>query len=205
MSKGKGVLTGKVRRTLLGVVLFLVAVLLGLGSAWWVLKKAPFFQQMVQVGAWKTNLLAGSVDAGIYTRAAVALNALLALDRSETMYFMATQDDAGQGLRSTCNYRVEGVPPAARWWSVTAYAQDLFLFDAPNQQHSLNGSTAQLDAQGRFALQTGPQPEGSAHWLPTPGKQGVVLILRLYNPEPRLQASPASLVPPTIMRQGACP
>lgn len=202
---GEGVLAGKGRRTVLGVVLYLGAVLVGLGSAWWVLKKSPFFQQTVQVGAWKANLLAGSTDAGMYTRAAVALNALLALDRSETMYFMATQDDAGQALRSQCKYRVEGVPPAARWWSVTAYADDLFLFDAPNRQHSLNGSTAQLDAQGRFALQTGPQPEGSAHWLPTPGKQGVVLILRLYNPEPGLQASPASLVPPAIVRQGACP
>ena len=201
---GEGVLAGKGRRTVLGVVLYLGAVLVGLGSAWWVLKKAPLFQQMVHVGAWKTNLLAGSADAGMYTRAAVALNALLALDRTETMYFMATQDDAGQALRSQCKYRVEGVPPAARWWSVTAYANDLFLFEAPNQQYSLNGSTAKLDAQGRFALQTGPQQEGGAHWLPTPGKQGLVLILRLYNPEPSLQASPASLVPPTIVRQGAC-
>ena len=202
---GEGVSAGKGRRVMLGVVLYLGAVLVGLGSAWWVLKKAPLFQQMVHVGAWKTNLLAGSVDAGMYTRAAVALNAFLALDRSETMYFMATQDDAGQALRSQCRYRVEGVPPTARWWSVTAYADDLFLFDAPNQQYSLNGSTAQLDAQGRFALQTGPQQDGGAHWLPTPGKQGVLLVLRLYNPEPSLQASPASLVPPTIVRQGACP
>jgi hypothetical protein len=205
MSMAKGVLAGKGRRTALGVVLYLGAVLVGLGSAWWVLKKSPFFQQAVQVGAWKANLLAGSTDAGMYTRAAVALNAFLALDRTETMYFMATQDDAGQALRSQCKYRVEGVPPAARWWSITAYADDLFLFDAPNQQHSLNGSTAQLDAQGRFVLQTGPQPVGGAHWLPTPGQQGVVLILRLYNPEPSLQASPASLVPPTLVRQGACP
>jgi hypothetical protein len=205
MSMAKGVLAGKGRRTALGVVLYLGAVLVGLGSAWWVLKKSPFFQQTVQVGAWKANLLAGSPDAGMYTRAAVALNAFLALDRTETMYFMATQDDAGQALRSQCKYRVEGVPPAARWWSITAYAKDLFLFDAPNQQHSLNGSTAQLDAQGRFALQTGPQPVGGAHWLPTPGQQGVVLVLRLYNPEPSLQASPASLVPPTLVRQGACP
>ena len=201
----EGVWAGKGRRTVLGVVLYLGAVLLGLGSAWWVLKKSPFYQQTVQVGAWKANLLAGSPDAGMYTRAAVALNAFLALDRTETMYFMATQDDAGQALRSQCKYRVEGVPPAARWWSITAYADDLFLFDAPNQQHSLNGSTAKLDAQGRFAMQTGPQQAGDAHWLPTPGKQGVVLILRLYNPEPSLQASPASLVPPTLVRQGACP
>lgn len=204
MSVGFSARSGKARRRVLGAALFLGAVLLGLGSAWWVLKKAPLFQQTVQVGAWKANLFTGSVDAGMYTRAAVALNAFLALERAETMYFMATHDDAGQALRAQCNYRVTGVPPAARWWSVTAYADDLFLFDAPNSQHSLNGSTAQLDAQGRFALQTGPQQTGGAHWLPTPGQRGLVLILRLYNPEPSLQASPSSMAPPTIVRQGAC-
>ena len=138
MSTGKGVLTGKVRRTLLGVVLFLVAVLLGLGSAWWVLKKAPSFQQMVQVGAWKTNLLAGSADAGMYTRAAVALNALLALDRSETMYFMATQDDAGQGLRSTCNFRSPARPCACcRRWAIPVCSSWLSLPVRPIRQQFL--------------------------------------------------------------------
>jgi len=185
-------------------MLYLGAVAAGLGSAWWVLKKAPWLNPSVQVGAWKTNLRAGSVDADMYTRAAIALNALLALDREETMYFVATHDDAGRPLRSQCSYRIEGTPPAARWWSITAYADDLFLFDAPNRQYSLNGTTAQLDAKGRFAIQTGGSPAGTTYWLPTPGQRGLVLALRLYNPEPALQAAPSSLAPPTIALQGEC-
>ncbi len=110
----------------------------------------------------------------------------------------------GKPLRSQCTYLIEGTPPQARWWSITAYADDLFLFDAPNRHYSLNGSTAVLNAQGQFVMTTGPAPQGDTFWLPTPGNRGVLLTLRLYNPEPGLQAAPASLVPPTIRSVGAC-
>jgi len=188
----------------IGLALYVSAIVLGLGSAWWVLKKAPWMVQTVQVGAWKTNLLAGSPNADLYTRASIAVNALLALGRDETMYFIASRDDAGNPLRSRCSYRVEGVAPNARWWSITAYADDMFLFDAPNQHYSLNGTTARLDTDGRFVFTTGGQEQAGTHWLPTPGDRGMVLTLRLYNPEPELQAAPASLAPPTISALGAC-
>lgn len=185
-------------------ILYLCAILLGLGSAWWLLKKAPWSGQTVKAGAWGTNLTAGSLDANAYTRAVIAVRAVLALGRDETMYFVATTDDNGKPLRSRCSYRISGPPPAARWWSVTAYADDYFLFDAPNHQYSLNATTAALDTQGRFALTTGPQESPGTYWLPTPGDRGVVLTLRLYNPLPTMQADPAGLVAPSITPVGAC-
>jgi hypothetical protein len=193
------------RRWATALALYLAAVALGLGSAWWVLKKAPWLGTSVTVGAWKTNLRAGSADADMYTRAAIALNGLLALGRDETMYFVAMHDDSGAALRAQCHYRVSGLPPHARWWSVTAYADDLFLFDAPNRHYSLNGDTAQLNGQGQFEFTTGPTTTGGSHWLPTPGAGGLLLALRLYNPEPALQAAPATLIPPHIARLGDCP
>lgn len=199
-----GLLRLRVRRIATGGALYLGAVALGLGSAWWVLKKAPWLNPSVEVGAWRANLQAGSPDAGMYTRAGIALNALLALGRDETMYFVATRDDAGHALRAQCNYRITGVPPQARWWSITAYAQDLFLFDAPNGHYSLNGSTAALDAAGKFALGTGPSEQAGVYWLPTPGSGALVLTLRLYNPAPTLQAAPQSLVAPAVQKVGSC-
>ena len=196
--------TGRGKRIAIGLALYCSAVALGLGSAWWVLKKAPWMNTTVEVGAWKTNLLAGSQDADIYTRAIVAFNGLLALDRSETMYFIANRDETGAPLHSRCTYRVEGRTPQARWWSITAYADDLFLFDAPQGRFSLNGTTARLDGQGSFALTTGPKEQAGTHWLPTPGDRGLVLTLRLYNPEQALQAAPGSLVAPRITPAGAC-
>ncbi|MFM6993119.1 MAG: DUF1214 domain-containing protein [Rhodoferax sp.] len=194
----------RTKRIAIGFLLYLGAVTVGVGSALAVLKKAPWLNPSVEAGVWHTNLQAGSQDAGMYTRATIAVNALLALGREETMYFVATRDDAGQTLRSQCNYRISGVPPQARWWSITAYAEDLFLFDAPNAHYSLNGSTAQLDASGAFALTTGPSEQAGTYWLPTPGQRPVVLTLRLYNPDPALQAAPQSLHAPSVQKIGDC-
>ena len=195
----------RARRFAIAALLYCSAVAIGLGSAWWVMKKSPWLNKSLQVGAWKTNLGAGSQDADLYTRASIAVNALLALDRSETMYFVAVTDDDGRNLRSTCSYRVSGMPPKARWWSVTAYADDMFLFDAPNKHYSLNGSNARLDAQGQFSFLLSPQPpQGAEYWVPMVGSRGAVLTLRMYNPAPEMQANPGSLVPIRIERLGDC-
>lgn len=204
------------RRRAALALLYLCALALGAGSAWWVLRRSPWTPQAIHTGAWTTTLLAGSPDADLYTRARIALDALLALGRDETMYYLARADDRGRPLRSACHYQVQGLPPAARWWSITAYADDMFLFDAPNRQYSLNGSEAKLDAQGRFSLVTGPSarpgvmPDAAPtapepRWLPTPGDRGVVLTLRLYHPAAAIQADPASLRAPSITALGDCP
>lgn len=187
------------------MALYLGAVALGMGSAWWMLRKAAWTGSMVQVGAWTGSLLTGSPNADMYTRARVALEGLLALGRSETMYYLAKTDDAGRALRSRCSYRIEGPPPGARWWSLTAYAEDFFLFDAPNKQYSVNGSNALRNAAGHFVVGTGPRALPGLAWLPTPGDRGLVLTLRLYNPTPELQASPAKLQAPSIRQVGDCP
>ena len=121
----------RLRKITIALALYLTAVALGAGSAWWVLRKAHWTGQLVKVGAWRGSTLTGSPDADMYTRARVALEGLLALGRDETMYYIATQDDAGRPLRSSCNYRVAGTPPAARWWSITAYADDFFCLTPP--------------------------------------------------------------------------
>ena len=193
------------RRRALGVVAHAaVAVALGLGSAWAVLRLGATTGPAA--GPWRASLLAGSPDADPYTRARVAIGGLLALSREETMYFLATADSRGEPLRSRCTYRVVGRPPAARWWSVTAYADDHFLFTDARRRHGVNGTTARLDGDGRFGFVTSPEPPpGDAlPWVPTPGDRGLVLVLRVYGPEPSLAASPASLDAPRIEPDGAC-
>ncbi|MEI7446956.1 MAG: DUF1214 domain-containing protein [Burkholderiales bacterium] len=192
------------RRIARGAAVVLAGVVLGLASAWAVLR--PSVAPATAAGPWRASLLAGSPDADPWTRARVAIGGLLALSREETMYYLAAHDSAGAPLRARCAYRVEGVPPPARWWSVTAYADDHFLFDAPGRRFSINGETARLDARGRFAVATGPAApaDASVAWLPTPGDRGLRLVLRVYNPEPSLQAAPASLDPPRIEPIGDC-
>jgi hypothetical protein len=185
----------------------ITATALGLGSAWWTVRNGGPAESRFQVGPWEGSLLAGSPDADLYTRARVAVVGLLALDRRETVYYVARTDSAGQALRSRCRYRVDGLAPPARWWSLTAYAEDHFLFDAPQGRFSLNGALATLDARGEFHLLTGPTAvadPGTLHWLPTPGDRGLELTLRLYHPSESLQINPGALIAPTIERVGAC-
>ncbi len=179
--------------------------LLGVGSAWlWLTRTDP---AGTRIGPWLVNLEAGSSDASTYTRARIALKALLALDRRETLYYIAQQDDAGRPLRSHCRYLLSGSIPSARWWSVTAYADDLFLFPDNEQRYSVSGENPTLKAVGRFSAVTGPETpvSGALAWIPTPGDRGLILTLRLYNPSPTLQADPGALSAPRIERQGDCP
>jgi hypothetical protein len=191
--------------TLAGLVgLVVLATALGLGSAWLVLKRGDAFG--ARVGPWQANLLAGSADADLYTRARVAVGGLLALNRAETMYYVAATDSDGQPLRSRCSYRVSGPPPKARWWSLTAYAEDYFLFPNEPRRYSVNGLNAFIDEKGAFALTSGPTDPGVAGvpWLPTPGDRGLMFTLRVYNPDGALQAAPASLEAPRIERLAGC-
>lgn len=186
------------------LALYLLAIALGAGSAWLVVR-SQLDRGGVSVGVWRTSTLAGSTHADLYTRAVVAVGALLALNREETVYYVATTDSEGRPLRSRCRYRISGPAPDARWWSITAYAEDRFLFDAPARRYSINGRNAPLDAQGRFALESGPTPPANGiPWLPTPGDRGLSFTLRLYNPAPDLVANPASLAAPRIERLGGC-
>jgi len=184
--------------------LLALGVLLGLGSAWAVLRWGIRAQPAVRAGAWQTDRAVGSVGAGLYTRAVVARAALLALDRSETLYFVALRDDRGESLRTRCTYEIVGRPPPARWWSVTAYGDDYFLLDSAERRYSFNRDTVSLLPDGGFRVVTGPTPR-PGDWLPTPGDRGLVLTLRLYNPSDELVRAPERLDPPRIVPIGACP
>lgn len=188
------------------VGLYLLAVVLGVGSAWLWLTRVGI--SGVDSGAWRVNLLAGSRDADAHTRARIALGAVLALDRSETLYYTTDHDDTGALLRAECRYRIEGSPPPARWWSLTAYAADHFLFPNDAKRYSVNGETVTLDGSGRFGATIGPASEISRDdrsWIPTTGQGGMRLTLRLYGADESVQRAPESLVTPTIRRVGECP
>ncbi len=184
--------------------LYALAIILGMGSAWlWLTKVGP---SGVDTGVWRVNLLAGSTSADAYTRARIALGALLALDRRETLYYIARSDERGEALRADCRYRLSGPAPAARWWSVTAYDEDFFLFENAARRYSVNGDTAPRDPQGQIVFEVGPEGgTGRAPDLPTQGAGTLLLTLRLYNPALSLQRDPGSLAAPRIEVVGACP
>ena len=179
----------------------LSALVVGLGSAWCLVHYGG--GGTVAAGAWQSTVLAGSVHADPYTRARVALGGLLALGPEETVYYVATTDDAGKPLRAHCRYRVTGPAPSARWWSVTAYGDDRFLFADAEHRYSINNASPGLPP-GQVTLVTGPTKSGAGPWLPTLGQGGLLLVLRLYQPGTAVRANAAAWVPLRIQPEQAC-
>ncbi len=171
----------RISRYLLVVV---VALALGVGSA---LLGLGFMTEKdsIRNGAWYTGLIYGSEQAGMYTRAAVAIMALFALDRSEVIYYTADTDDAGQLLQSSCDYRIEGsdLDPYASWWSITVYGGDNFLIPNEQNRYSYTNKNIEYDADGNFTIFLSSTPQ-TGNWLPTGNQNRIILMLRMYNPAP---------------------
>jgi len=177
----------------------LLALLLGLGAtAAWLWSSG--FGGGISSGSWQTSLGTGGVDADPWTRARVALRGLLALNRSETMYYNASRDSEGKLLSGDCDYRLEGHDLAARWWSITAYGADSYLIPNPQQRFSISQTSVQREADGSFVLHLSAH-EKSGNWLPVKAGARFELTARFYNPEQSVQQQPASAQLPLIVRE----
>jgi hypothetical protein len=175
---------------------------LGLGSAFLALKAHERWAT-VRNGPWRAFLAAGSTTADPYTRAAVAIGGLLALDKSETLYFVAGEDEQGRALSAACDYRLEGNDLPARWWSVTLYGGDRFLIANPQQRFSYSGSTLAREPGGGYVLHVSAEAK-PGNWLPSGKEARLFLALRLYNPAAAASEDPAHLALPRIVTEH-CP
>lgn len=188
-------------KTLAVLVIALVA---GLGTAWWRVQHG-IGSGSVQSGPWATNAHVGAPSADAALRAAVAVVGLLALNRSETVYYNATHDSDGKPLSSDCTYRIIGRDPSARWWSITAYADDNYLIPNPGHRYSVGRTTVVRDDAGGFVIRVGGEP-AAANWIATPPPAPPVpfsLTLRLYNPGDEVTRDLAGAALPRIERE-AC-
>lgn len=180
-----------------------IALVLGVGSALLFVRGGGLGGE-ITVGPWTTSTITGSSKADPYTRARVAIAGLLALNRSETIYFTAAHDDAGDRLRSGCSYKVIGSNPPARWWSITLYGADHYLVPNPHDRYSYGGNTVAREDDGSFVISVGPA-ETDGNWIPTggPTDDTFTLTLRLYNPDEAAARDPSGVVLPQIAKE-AC-
>jgi len=177
-----------------------LAVVVGLGSAY-VATFSMHGNAQVRNGAWQTNLLTGSATADPYIRTYVALTGLLALNKSETIYFEAHEDSAGQPLDGKCSYRVDGNDPDARWWSITVYGKDHFLLPNPAKRYSVSKTNIVRSADSSFSVRLSTTPE-EGNWIAT-SESGFELTLRLYNPGDSVRERPDAVALPSITKE-AC-
>lgn len=180
----------------------IAGVLLGLLSVWVALSGGGAVT--VGEGPWHVSPDAGSTEAGLTTRARIALFGLFALNPSETVYYNAESDSEGRALSGACGYSVEGAPPDARWWSLTVYGADGYLLPDANGRFSLGATDTGRTPDGGIAIALRPTitRENVRDVLPT-GTGAFNLLLRLYNPSPAIASDPTRARLPRIVR-GAC-
>ncbi len=189
------------RRASAAAALVVIAVVLGIGSA---LLAIRFVSRSgaIRIGPWTTSVTLGSREAGLYERAAVAVHALFVLNRTETVYYRAYTDDAGRALDARCDYQIQGPPPDARWWSLTAYGSDDFLIPNAPKRYSFNMANAGREPDGSFLIRASSRPQAGS-WLPLGDRGAVSFTLRLYVPSREIAAHPERAVLPRIT--GVCP
>lgn len=153
----------------------------------------------VDVDGWRSDFAIGSKAADPYTRARVARHGLLALAKTEAVYFTRATDDAGAPLREDCSYRLSGGAMPAGWWSVTLYDARSMLPDNSDGALSIDASRA---GAGAWEAVIAPvRPAGAAHWISSRKAGNFDLTLRLYMPQPAVLESPReALVPPRVER-----
>jgi hypothetical protein len=176
---------------------------IGLGSALWLSGLLPGTNTLafgdVDVGGWRSDFAIGSQAADPYTRARVARHGLLALAKSEAVYFTRNTDDDGRPLSEVCTYRLSGGAMPAGWWSVTLYDAASMLPGNADNALSIDASRARAGAWD--AIISAKPPVAAQHWISSRNAGAFDLTLRLYIPDAALLAEPdKALGPPRIER-----
>ncbi|HET6583928.1 MAG TPA: DUF1214 domain-containing protein [Nannocystaceae bacterium] len=170
---------------------------IGVGSAFWVLGNGELLGDE-EYDHWFGNDRAGSVAADPYTRGIVASIGLLALNKSETIYFHRYKDEHGRQLREGCSYELSGGSLPTRWWSLTVYAADHFLPVNDDRSFSVDASQITAASDGSWTLRIATERADAANWISSEAAGEFSLALRMYNPEAVALADAAAIPFPRV-------
>lgn len=164
---------------LLVVYSLLLALGLGLGTTYWVLKGDPPFGS-VSLGPWKAWPDLGSTSADPYMRAILAQRGDIPLAIGEGLGFTASTDSEGRGLDSACTYRVGADVPTARLWTFSVYDQEDRLLQTELGRSSFTSAEILRDGQDRFTIALSRSLQ-DGNWLQLPPAGRFSIVLRLYD------------------------
>ena len=197
-------LKNKMIKTALKYSLFVcLGIFIGVLSALWmsglVGGHRPKLAATVVVDNWTADWAIGAKGATPYMRAFVARYGLLALPKTEAVYFVRTVDDDGDALVSSCDYRVSGEAQMAKWWSITLYNDKGYLAASEGDAYSIDQTGL---GDGSWSAEVSAK-EGlnKSSLLSSKNVDRFELLLRIYKPDAELLEFPhKNLRPPSILR-----
>ncbi|KAA0971089.1 DUF1214 domain-containing protein [Aureimonas fodinaquatilis] len=178
------------------------------GGAWSAKAMLDHFSgsDILRVGPWQADRMAGSPNADPYSRASYARQGSLAPGLGEGVSFRAALDSSGQALHTNCTYRLSGRVPAARLYSLAAFSVDgQMLVAQPSNlpAYLLSSGLARNDAnEAPIIVSATAQP---GNWLALAGNRPYVLALTLYDTPVTTSTGAAVPVMPSIERLGCKP
>lgn len=171
--------------------------IVGLLSGWWAITRGMGGQNF---GGWYGSTVTGSADAGPWLRARVAVSGLLALNKTQAIYFTRKEDDAGEPLRENCRYQVSGTALPGQWWSVTVYAADNYLPINTDDALAFDATEVRPDAQGRWTALLAAERPPEGPWASTRNAGQFDITLRIYQPSASAQADYNSIPMPKVTK-----
>ena len=181
----------------------LVAAAVGLGATYFALTRGAAFGAL-SIGSWTAWPKTGTADADPYARAAIARNGTLPVAVGDGVSFSATTDDAGRPLDGRCDVEIDGVTPAARFWTLTLYGVNGELVANSVRRYGFTSEEIVRRSDGSFAVTVGPRAS-SGNWLPTGGIERSQLALRFYDTAVGVATKAGREVPMPSIVTRSCP
>ncbi len=160
-------------------VAVVVATILGFSTAWIAVEHGRIFGA-VTVGPWTAWPSAGGPDADPYSVALLARSGEVPLGAGEGLAFTATTDSDGEPLTGNCGYRVTGLTPPARLWTLTAYDDAGRLMANAARRTGFQSREILRRPDGGIDITVSPDVE-PGDWLPIARVERFQLALRLYD------------------------
>jgi hypothetical protein len=179
---------------------FLLALGLGLGSAYWVLQGDPPFGGL-RLGPWEAWPRLGSANADPYMRAIVAKRGQIPLATGEGLSMTAKVDSEGRRLDSGCSYRIGAVTPPARLWTLTLYDEEGRLPASELGRSSFTSAEIVRNPDDTFAIVLS-RSLSAGNWLQAPPSGAFSVVLRLYDMPGAAGSNLDAAAFPTIERLG---
>lgn len=196
----KSVSTRSVPTVVLVVYTLLLALGLGLGATYLVLKGDPPFGSL-SIGPWKAWPTLGSANADPYMRAILAQRSEVPLGIGEGLGFTAATDSDGRPLDSACTYRVGSVVPNARLWTLSIYDAGGRIPQTELGRGSFTSAEIVRDAQDQFTIALSRTLQ-DGNWLQLPGSGPFSIVLRLYDTPGAAGTGLTESAFPVIQRMG---
>lgn len=184
------------------LVLFSYVIAIGGGawSAWWAIERVDGLGAL-EIGAWTAYPDTGTARTDPYSAARAAREAELPLGIAEGIEFLARRDSQGAALDARCDYRIEGRPPAARFW--TLHATDLRHRPlAPRGRlEGLHSHAMLRHENGEVTISIGARP-APGNWLAVPAPGRFILVLSLFDTPLATASRVEQIELPRIVRTG---